>query len=163
MHLGQDIHPSAKSGQASIRWLTGCVNLTSTSWETCTSRYTLRQRDRGGNSVKVIVDGFNHKPRDELHAFGTPSLSMVLPKTGNHCQQLIDQITPDRRPSGTGIGQRWAMEAFHLQGRRGDPPLSKTLQHLDANYVSRAERDVVRQLSRAGVRLAFIPHRPRPH
>jgi hypothetical protein len=39
----------------------------------------------------------------------------------------------------------------------GDPPLSKeTLQHLDAAYVARAEKDVALQLSKAGVRLAAV-------
>jgi hypothetical protein len=51
------------------------------------------------------------------------------------------------------------MEAFNIAFADvyGEPPLSKaTLQHLDAAYVARGEKDVALQLSRAGVRLAAV-------
>jgi len=51
------------------------------------------------------------------------------------------------------------MEAFQISKADvyGDPPLSKgAVQHLDTNYVLRAESDVALQLSRAGVRVAYI-------
>jgi hypothetical protein len=39
----------------------------------------------------------------------------------------------------------------------GEPPLSKdTLQHLDAGYVARAEKDVALQLSKTGVGMAAV-------
>jgi hypothetical protein len=51
------------------------------------------------------------------------------------------------------------MEAFDIAFTDvyGETPLSKdTLQHLDAAYVERAEKDVALQLSRAGIRLAAV-------
>jgi hypothetical protein len=51
------------------------------------------------------------------------------------------------------------MEAFQIAqaDAYGDPPLSKSsLQHLDAKYVATAEKDVALQLSRAGIRLAYV-------
>ena len=51
------------------------------------------------------------------------------------------------------------MEAFNIafDDAYGEPPPSKdTLQHLDAAYVARAEKDVALQLSNAGVRLAAV-------
>jgi hypothetical protein len=117
--------------------------------------------DRGGNSVKVIVDGFNHKPRDELHAFWDTQFVDGLGRApATIAQQLIDQITPEQKAKWEqGSVNDWAMEAFQISkvDVYGNPPLSKdALQHLDANYVSRAESDVALQLSRAGVRLAYI-------
>lgn len=117
--------------------------------------------DRGGNSVKVIVDGFNHRPRDELHGFWDTEFVDALGRApATIATQLIDQITPKQKAQWEqGSVNDWAMEAFQLSKADvyGDPPLSKgTLQHLDANYVSRAEIVVALQLSRAGVRLAYI-------
>jgi S1/P1 Nuclease len=58
-----------------------------------------------------------------------------------------------------GSPDEWAMEGFNIvfDDVYGGPPLSKdTLQHLDAAYVGRAEKDVAMQLSKAGVRLAAV-------
>jgi hypothetical protein len=117
--------------------------------------------DRGGNSVKVIVDGFDHKPRDELHAFWDTQFVDGLGRApATIARQLIEQITPEQKAQWEpGSVNDWAMEAFQISKSDvyGDPPLStNALQHLDANYVSRAESDVALQLSRAGVRLAYI-------
>ena len=54
---------------------------------------------------------------------------------------------------------RLAIEAFDIASSDvyGNPPLSASApQHLDASYVSKVEKDVTLQLSRAGVRLAFF-------
>ena len=51
------------------------------------------------------------------------------------------------------------MEAFAISKKDayGNPPLSKaTPQHLGAAYVAQAEKDVALQLSKAGVRLAYV-------
>jgi hypothetical protein len=53
------------------------------------------------------------------------------------------------------------MEAFKVSQRDayGSPPLSKggkNPHHLDGPYVAQAEKDVAMQLSKAGVRLAYV-------
>jgi hypothetical protein len=117
--------------------------------------------DRGGNSVKVTVDGFPHKPKDNLHGFwdtqfvdalGRPPVALA--------NQLLSQITPEQEAEWKqGTPDDWAMEAFNIafDDAYGEPPLSKDApQHLDTAYVARAEKDVSLQLSRAGVRLATV-------
>jgi hypothetical protein len=67
---------------------------------------------------------------------------------------------PVGRPS---TPDEWAMEAFALakQNAYGNPPLAKTPphkapSHLDAAYVTQADKDAALQSSKAGVRLASI-------
>jgi hypothetical protein len=73
---------------------------------------------------------------------------------------LLTQITLGQESEWKqGTPDDWATEAFNIafDDVYGQPPLSKdTLQHLDAAYVARAEKDVALQLSRAGVRLAAV-------
>jgi hypothetical protein len=117
--------------------------------------------DRGGNSVKVIVDGFPHRSKDELHGFldtqfvdalGTPPTALA--------KSLLSGITPSQAKQwATGTPEDWQKEAFDIAASDvyGNPPLSKDdVQHLDANYVQTVERDVKLQLSRAGIRLAYL-------
>ena len=118
--------------------------------------------DRGGNQVKVTVDGFRHKSRDELHAFW--DTQFVEDQEGASPQQFANQLiarvtTQQKAQWEKGSIDDWAMEAYAMARADvyGDPPLSKAApQFLDAAYVNRAERDVALQLSRAGVRLASI-------
>ena len=121
-------------------------------------------KDAGGNSVKVMVDGFEHKTRDELHGFWDTQFVDALGRPpAALAKQLLAQITPAQEGEWRkGTPDDWAMEAFNIAftDAYGDPPLSKdTLQHLDAAYVKRAEADVALQLSRAGVRLALVLNR----
>jgi hypothetical protein len=117
--------------------------------------------DRGGNDVKVIVDGFAHKSRDELHGFwDTQFVDGIATPPAALAKQLLAEITPeDASTWAAGSPDDWAMEAFNVarSDTYGSPPLSKDeLQHLDANYVDTAEVDVRLQLSRAGIRLAYV-------
>jgi hypothetical protein len=117
--------------------------------------------DRGGNLVKVIVDGFNHRARDELHGYWDTQFVEDLGESPRAiADQLLDQITPEQKAKWEqGSVDDWAMEAFLISKRDvyGDPPLSKEgVHHLDASYVALAEKDAALQLSRAGVRLAFL-------
>jgi hypothetical protein len=81
--------------------------------------------------------------------------------------QLLAQITPEQEAEWKqGTPDDWAQEAFDIafDDVYGLPPLSKdALQHLDAAYVARAEKDVALQLSRAGVRLAAVEGRRTIH
>jgi hypothetical protein len=117
--------------------------------------------DRGGNSVKVTVDGFPHKSSDELHGFldtqfvdalGTPPSSLAA--------SLLSSITPTQAKQwAAGSPEDWQKEAFDVAASDvyGHPPLSTSeLQHLDSGYVAKVEKDVKLQLSRAGIRLAFF-------
>ncbi len=120
--------------------------------------------DKGGNEVKVIVDGFDHKSKDNLHGYWDTQFVDALGRPpGALAQQLLAQITPDQEAEWKqGTPDDWAVEAFSIAQADvyGEPPLSKdTLQHLDAAYVGRAEKDVTLQLSRAGVRLAAVLNR----
>jgi hypothetical protein len=117
--------------------------------------------DRGGNQIKVIVDGFEHNPRDELHAYWDTQFVRILGRSPKEiAQQLMDKITPENvKTWSAGTPDEWSMEAFKLSKADvyGDPPLTKNdVQHLDAAYVDRAAKDVALQLSRAGVRLTAI-------
>ncbi len=117
--------------------------------------------DAGGNSVKVMVDGFPHKAKDELHAFWDTQFVEALGRPpAALAMQLVAQITPEQEAEWKqGSPDDWAMEAFNIafDDVYGQPPLSRdTLQRLDAAYVARAEKDVALQLSRAGVRLAAV-------
>jgi hypothetical protein len=117
--------------------------------------------DRGGNDVKVIVDGFSHKSKDELHGFwDTQFVDGVATPPAALARQLLAQITPADAIEWTASSpEDWAMETFKvaLVDAYGTPPLSKDqTQHLDAGYVDTAEVDVRLQLSRAGIRLAHV-------
>jgi hypothetical protein len=117
--------------------------------------------DRGGNSVKVMVDGFPHKAKDELHGFWDTQFVDALGRPpAALAKQLLAQITSEQEAEWKQGGpDDWAMDAFNIafDDVYGQPPLSKDmLQHLDAAYVERAKKDVALQLSRAGVRLAAV-------
>jgi len=117
--------------------------------------------DRGGNSVRVIVDGFPHKSKDELHGFwDTQFVDGIATPPAALANKLLRQITPaDATAWAAGVPEDWQKEAFEIA--RGDaygsPPLTQNdTQHLNSNYVGKAEKDVSLQLSRAGIRLAYV-------
>jgi S1/P1 Nuclease len=119
--------------------------------------------DRGGNEIKVIADGIAHHSRDELHGYwDTQFVEGVGSSAPALATKLIEDITlADVTNWSSGMPQDWAMEAFKVSQRDtyGRPPLSKggkNPHHLDAAYVAQAEKDVAMQLSRAGVRLAYV-------
>jgi hypothetical protein len=110
--------------------------------------------DAGGNSIKVTVGGFPHKAKDNLHGFWDRLFVDALGRSpAALANQLLSRIKAKQEAEWKqGTPHDWAI-AF--DDAYGQPPLSKdTLQHLDAAYVARAEKDVALQLSRAGVRLA---------
>ena len=117
--------------------------------------------DRGGNDIKVIVEGFPHKARDELHSFwDTQFVDDISAPPAALAKQLLAQIkAADASEWAAGSPGDWAMEAFKVAKADvyGSPPLSKDqTQQLDSNYVDTAEVDVRLQLSRAGIRLAHM-------
>jgi hypothetical protein len=135
--------------------------------------------DRGGNQVQVIVDGFPHKSKDELHGFWDTQFvdALVAPPAGSSrhkgrkaapkanpadiADKLLADITPDKAREWTALDtpEKWQDETFKMAKKDayGEPPLSKDQpQQLDQDYVTQAEADVALQLSRAGIRLADL-------
>jgi hypothetical protein len=120
--------------------------------------------DAGGNSVKVTVEGFDHKTRDNLHGFWDTQFVESLGRPPSAlAKSLLAQITPEQEAEWKqGTVDDWAFESFNIaySDVYGEPPLSKDApQNLDAAYVERARRDVALQLRRAGVRLAALLNR----
>jgi S1/P1 Nuclease len=117
--------------------------------------------DRGGNEVNVTVAGFPHKSKDELHGFWDTQFvdGIATPPTAL-AKKLLAQIQPsDASTWATGSPEDWQKEAFAVA--KADsydlPPLSQDkTEHLSASYVTKAEKDVSLQLSRAGIRLASV-------
>jgi hypothetical protein len=117
--------------------------------------------DRGGNSVKVIVHGFPHKSKDELHGFlDTQFVDALGTPPSTLAKSLLSGIKPAQAKKwASGIPEDWQKEAFDIAASDvyGNPPLSKDdVQHLDATYVGTVEKDVKLQLNRAGIRLAYL-------
>jgi hypothetical protein len=123
--------------------------------------------DGGGNAVKVTVDGFVHEDNDNLHGYwDTQFVDALVANVAANARpvmlanKLLSEITPDQvNEWQNGTPHDWAMEAFKVSvsDAYGHPPLSKTtMQHLDSTYSDRAEKDISLQLSKAGVRLAFV-------
>jgi hypothetical protein len=117
--------------------------------------------DQGGNRVKVVVDGFRHSPKDELHGFwDTQFVDDIATPPAALATQLVAQIRfHDASAWAQGTPDDWAVEAFEIAkaDAYGNPPLStESTQRLNRNYVDQAELDVRLQLSRAGIRLAHV-------
>ncbi|WP_198026646.1 S1/P1 nuclease [Bradyrhizobium sp. ARR65] len=99
--------------------------------------------DRGGNDVKIEVDGFPHSSKDVLHGFwDTQFVDALGSPPDSIASSLLAEITPSLAKEWTqGTLDDWAMEAFNLSrsDAYGSPPLSKSaLQHLRSEYVGPA-------------------------
>ena len=117
--------------------------------------------DRGGNSVKVMVDGFPHKSSDELHGFwDTQFVDGIAKPPATLAKELLAKISPGEAKAWTsGTIEDWQKEAFNVAKTDvyGHPPFPTTqTAQLDADYVKTAEKDTGLQLSRAGIRLAYV-------
>ena len=116
--------------------------------------------DHGGNDVKITVDGFPHKPRDELHGYwDTQFVDAIAMPPAELARQLRSEIkSADAMSWATGTADDWAVETFQVGNADayGQPPLSSTQpQHLSEEYADNAEMKITTQLGRAGVRLAY--------
>jgi hypothetical protein len=100
-------------------------------------------RDGGGNSVKVTVEGFDHKSRDNLHGFwDTQFVDALGMPPAALANKLLAKITREQEAEWKqGTPDNWAMEAFNtsFDDAYGQPPLPGAV-HLDAAYVTRAEK-----------------------
>jgi S1/P1 Nuclease len=113
--------------------------------------------DRGGNGVKVWSGS---KALSLHHLWDVEFVRALAGKPGVLAQGLLMQITPAQAATWrAGAAEDWAWEAFAIaqEDVYGDPPLSGgEVQQLDGAYVKKAKADVALQLSRAGVRLAYL-------
>ena len=115
--------------------------------------------DQGGNARSVTGPGL---PAGNLHSAWDVAFVQRL---GNGeleiAGQLIAKITPAQRASwSSGTAAQWAMESFDVarQHAYGLLPAASSPNHyeLSADYISDATAQTGEQLSKAGVRLAYV-------
>jgi S1/P1 Nuclease len=117
--------------------------------------------DAGGN--KKLVAGEGLRPGNLHHYWDVEFVEGLGAAPGQVAAALIGQISEAQRQGwSSGTPADWAMEAFAL-ARRDAYGLLPLHDHgtfpLPSSYTEQAERDVAVQLSRAGVRLAFVLNR----
>jgi hypothetical protein len=115
--------------------------------------------DRGGNLKIVTAPGIT--PNNLHHDWDTEFVARLGGNAAAVAQQLIDAITEaQRRQWSKGSAADWASESFatardHAYGLL--PPADRPNHYrLSAAYVSDATTVTRQQLSKAGVRLAFV-------
>jgi hypothetical protein len=116
--------------------------------------------DRGGN--QETVKAASVKKPGNLHGFwDTQFVAMQGRGKTAIAKKLIAQITPAQRTQwGSGSAADWAKESFASAKVNAYGPLpTPTSPHhytLPKSYVTNAKGVVAEQLSKAGVRLAFV-------
>jgi hypothetical protein len=115
--------------------------------------------DRGGNDKKVSANGF--KAGNLHHYWDTEFVDRLETDPKSIASDLIGHIsTAQEKEWQAGRPSDWAKES--LQVAKADTygllpePSSRGSYRLSDEYVTTATDDVARQLSRAGVRLAFV-------
>ena len=124
--------------------------------------HTSDDRDEGGNEKTVSAPGM--RP-ERLHALW--DVGFVNRLGGNPRQiadELIAKITPAQRASwGSGTASDWALETFTIAKDRVygtlPPPSPPARYTLSEAYERDAEAVTAAQLSKAGVRLAYVLNR----
>jgi hypothetical protein len=119
--------------------------------------------DAGGN--KKLVAGEGVHPGNLHHYWDVEFVERLGTDPRLVAAGLIGQISePQRQEWLSGTPADWAMEAFALARRDAYGLLPLPGDHgmysLPPAYMEQAERDVALQLSRAGIRLAFVLNRP---
>ena len=115
--------------------------------------------DAGGNKKLVAGDGLH--PSNLHHCWDVEFVERLGTDPREVAATLIGQISESQRKEwSSGTPADWAMEAFALARRDAygllTPPGDHGTYSLLSAYGEQAERDVALQLSRAGVRLAFV-------
>lgn len=122
--------------------------------------------DRGGNDERVSAEGFR---AGNLHHFwDTEFVRMLGADPASVARLLLATLTQaDRRRWVAGSPSDWALESFQIAKRDAygllPPPTRRGTYRLDPNYIDVAIRDVRTQLTKAGVRLAFVLDRSLQH
>jgi hypothetical protein len=114
--------------------------------------------DAGGNEKLVAGEGVH--PGNLHHYWDVEFVEGLGSDPGQVAAALIGQISEQQRKEwSSGTPADWAMEAFALARRDAYgllPPGDQGTHALSPAYTEQAVRDVAFQLSRAGVRLAFV-------
>ncbi len=117
------------------------------------------EEDRGGNDEQVSAPGF--RPGRLHHYWDTEFVELLGPDPRGVAATLLRQITPAQlRQWARGTPSDWAMESFAVA--RDDvyaklpQPGRRWTYRLNQEYIDMATAAVARQLSKAGVRLAFV-------
>jgi hypothetical protein len=115
--------------------------------------------DRGGNSKRVSASGF--RPGTLHHFWDTAFVEQLGPDARSIASNLSGRISQNQVQTWSrGRAADWALEAFAVgkddaYGHLPRPNARGRFQ-LSDDYVAMATQDVAMQLSRAGVRLAFV-------
>jgi hypothetical protein len=115
--------------------------------------------DRGGNQKKVTASG--QHAGNLHHYWDDVFVEQLGPDAKSIASGLTERITnADVQTWSKGTPSDWAMEAFKISKDDAygqlPQPNAKGTYHLDEDYMATATADVATQLSRGGVRLAFI-------
>jgi hypothetical protein len=115
--------------------------------------------DSGGNSKNVSASGF--KAGNLHHFWDTEFVAQLGSSADTIASDLIENISADQMKTWSqGRPSDWALESFQVAkddayGQLPDPSARKSYR-LSDDYISMATADVAAQLSKAGVRLAFV-------
>ena len=115
--------------------------------------------DRGGNEKTVSVRG---TPANTLHHYWDTEFVIRLgPNPPSIARLLIGRISEaERQKWSRGAAADWAMESFHVAEQHAygllPPPESPGRYRLPAGYMKDATETTADQLSKAGVRLAWV-------
>jgi len=115
--------------------------------------------DRGGNEKTVSARG---TPTNSFHHYWDTEFVIRLgANPPSIARLLIGRISEaDRRNWSRGTAADWAMESFHVAVQHAygllPAPTSSGHYKLSADYVKDATETTADQLSKAGVRLAFV-------
>jgi hypothetical protein len=115
--------------------------------------------DRGGNDKRVSAAGF--KAGNLHHFWDTEFVDQLGPDAKRIASDLIGHISSDQQKTWEAGGPAdWAQESFKVAtsdtyGQLPEPNARGSFR-LSDDYVTMATDDVSLQLSKAGVRLAFI-------
>lgn len=115
--------------------------------------------DAGGNRKQISAGGLGAENLHEL--FDVELVERLGDDPQPVAAELIERISPEqRRQWSAGDAAGWAMETFAVARddvyRRLPTPGDDGSYSLPASYIDTVARDVAVQLSKAGVRLAFV-------
>ena len=115
--------------------------------------------DRGGNSKKVSAAGF--RAGNLHHYWDTEFVDQLETDPKSIASDLIGHISHTQASTWqAGSPSDWAMESFHVAKDDAygqlPQPSARGSYRLTDEYITTATNDVAQQLSKAGVRLAFV-------
>ena len=115
--------------------------------------------DRGGNDKRANAPGI--KAGTLHHFWDTEFVNQLGPDPKRIAAMLSRRVSPaEARDWARGTPSDWAMDSFRVAKDdvygRLPPPNARGSFRLPDDYIATAMRDVAAQLSKAGVRLAFV-------